>query len=145
MKELSAGAIIFRKEKNKIKYLILLYGLGHWDFVKGHVEKNESEKETIIREAEEEAGLKDLKFIPGFKEKISYVFRKEGKLVSKSVIFLLAETKTAKIKLSFEHEAYKWLEFEEAVKNITYKNSKNVIKKADKFLKKHFKQKTLSF
>jgi 8-oxo-dGTP pyrophosphatase MutT (NUDIX family) len=43
---------------------LLLQG-GHWDFVKGHVEKNESERETVLRETEEE--VTDPNFIEGFR------------------------------------------------------------------------------
>ena len=53
-RERSAGAIIFREEKRKIYYLLLHYESGHWDFPKGHVEKEEKEKETVKREIREE-------------------------------------------------------------------------------------------
>ncbi|RLG60142.1 MAG: diadenosine tetraphosphate hydrolase, partial [Candidatus Hydrothermarchaeota archaeon] len=45
--EKSAGVIIFRRDE-EIKYLLLKYGYGHWDFVKGNIEKGENEIETII-------------------------------------------------------------------------------------------------
>ncbi len=136
MKELSAGAIIYLKEKGSTQYLLLQYGAGHWDFAKGHVEKNESEEETVRREAKEEAGLSDLRLVPGFRERISYFFRKNGRAVAKEVVFLLAETKTKKVKLSFEHSGYCWLGFEEAVKKTTYSSGREVLKKAEKFLRK---------
>ncbi len=99
MGERSAGAIIFRKENNKVKYLILLYGAGHWDYVKGHIEDDESDEETLTREAEEEAGIIDLKIIPGFREIINYFYTKDTRKISKEVVFLLAETQTEKVKL----------------------------------------------
>ena len=69
--EKSAGAIIFRKEKGKIYYLVLHYppdkrissSRGHWDYVKGHIEKDEVIEDTIRREAKEETGIEDLKFV----------------------------------------------------------------------------------
>lgn len=135
MGERSAGAVIFRRENGKIKYLILLYGAGHWDYTKGHIEPGESDEETVVREAEEEAALIDLKIISGFREIINYAYTKEGKKIAKEVVFLLAETQTEKVKLSFEHKDYKWLEFEKALKQVTYPTSKDVLKKADKFIK----------
>ncbi len=135
----SAGAIIFRKEKNKTLYLILKYEEGHWDFVKGHIGdkiKGEKAEETVIREAEEEAGITDLKIVEGFKHRIHYFFRKDGKTYFKTVTFFLAETKKKMIKLSFEHTDYKWLEYEDALTQITYDNAKIVLKKANSFLKK---------
>ena len=104
--EKSVGAIIFLKDK-EVKYLLLHYESGHWDYVKGHVEKGESEEETLLREAKEEAGLMDLKIIDGFKEKIKYFFKADGKLISKEVVFYLAETKTKDIKLFFAPKGFK--------------------------------------
>lgn len=144
MKEVSAGAVIFRKEGKKILYLALHYESGHWDFVKGNVEEKENEKETVIREAEEETGLKDLNFIEGFREKLSYFYRKEKETIYKEVIFLLAETKTKKIKLSYEHKGFKWLSYEEALKQLTYDNAKNILKKSHGFLKAFLAQKHLT-
>ena len=142
MREKSAGAIIFRKDKGGIKYLVLLYGAGHWDYVKGNVEPGEEEEETLVREAEEEAGLIDLKLVRGFKERINYFYKSNGQTIAKEVVFYLTETQTKDAKLSFEHKEYKWLDFDKAVKQVTYKNSKDVLKKADRFLKKRALEKT---
>ena len=149
MKETSAGAIVFRIDEKgrKPKYLLLHYGSGHWDFVKGHIEGKETEEETLRREAKEEAGLTDLELIKGFREKLSYFYMKDGKTIAKDAIFLLAETAIAEkgVKLSFEHSEFVWLQFEDAVKKVTYDSSKEVLKKADKFLKELSKQKQLRF
>lgn len=134
MQEKSAGAVIFRKSGGKRLYLLLHYAAGHWDFVKGHIEKNESEKETAVREAKEEAGIADLAFISGFFEKVSYFYTREGRTIRKEAVFFLAETKTEPIVLSFEHTGFKWLAYEEAQKTITYENARNVLSKADAFL-----------
>ncbi len=132
--ERSCGAVIFKDGK----YLLLKYEWGHWGFVKGNIEKGESLEKTFLREAEEEAGLKkeDLEIIYGFKEKISYFYRKEGKTIFKEVIYLLAESKTFDVKLSYEHTDYEWLPYEEALEKITYENDKKVLRKAHEFLKK---------
>lgn len=131
--EISAGAVVFRKEQ-EIKYLLLCYGAGHWDFPKGHVEKGEEEKETIIREVKEETSITEINFAEGFKEKIKYFYRREGKLISKEVVFYLAETKQEEVKLSFEHIGYEWLNYEDALAKITFKNSKEILKRANEFL-----------
>jgi len=142
--EKSAGAIIFRIDNNKIFYLLLKYPT-YWGFVKGAIEKEEegNEKKTIIREAKEESGLKDLKFIAGFEEKMGWFFRAEEGLVRKEAVYLLAETKNKQIKISEEHEDYKWCEFEEAQKLQRIKQNKKMLEKADNFLKEHLKQRTL--
>ncbi|HOK35229.1 MAG TPA: bis(5'-nucleosyl)-tetraphosphatase [Candidatus Pacearchaeota archaeon] len=148
-REKSAGAIIFRKEpfdttqgkKVKIYYLLLHYPSGHWDFAKGHIEKGESEKEAAKREIEEETGIKDVNFISGFREKITYFFRKSYEnqknppLIFKEVVFYLGETREKEVKISEEHIGYQWLPYEKAIKKVTFKNAKEILKKANEFLK----------
>lgn len=147
MKEISAGAISYRidRKSKKPKYLLLHYGSGHWDFVKGHIEGSETEEEALRREAEEESGLTDLKIISGFREKISYFYKKDGRAIPKDVIFFLAETAAAEkdVKLSFEHSDYEWLEFAAAMKKVTYESSRKVLEKAESFLKSFQKQRRL--
>lgn len=133
--ERSAGAIIFRKEKGKRKYLLLHYEVGHWDYVKGHIEKGEKTEATIRRETKEETGITDLKFFPKFKETIQWFFKHEGELVKKYAVFYLAETGTEEIKLdSHEHIGYAWLPYEKAVEKVTFNNAKEILKKAERFL-----------
>ena len=132
-KEVSAGAVVFRQNK-EVKYLLLNYDAGHWDFPKGHIEKSEEEKETVKREIKEETEITKISFIEGFKEKIKYFYKREGQTVYKEVIFYLCETKESKIKISFEHIGYKWLDYEEALKQLTFKNAKEILEKAHSFL-----------
>lgn len=133
-REISAGAVLFRHNQ-EIKYLLLHYESGHWDFPRGGIEKGESEEETARREIWEETGIEDLEFIPGFREKTFWFYRREEETIYKEAIFLLAQTKTEEVKLSFEHKGYKWLNYEEAEKQLTFKNGKVILEKANKFLK----------
>lgn len=149
--EKSVGGIIFRRRGNTIMYLLLNYRpsgkpLGHWDFPKGHIEKGESEKDTLCREVLEETGIKDLEVLPNFKMQIRYFYRavrrekeerkKLGKNINimKKVVYYLAETKTKNIKISFEHTGYGWLGYADALNRITYANSRNVLVKSNEFL-----------
>ena len=134
--EKSAGAVVFRKEKEPL-YLLLHYEAKHWDFPKGHVEENESDNETVKREVEEETGIKDIEIIEGFKEKLHYFYKLKGELMSKDVIFYLAKTKSEKVKLSFEHIGFKWLPYKEAMDQLTFKNAKDILEKAHNFLRAH--------
>lgn len=138
--EKSAGAVIFRKEGEEPLFLLLHYpsgsrsGQNYWDFPKGHIEKGEKIEQTAQREVTEETGLKDVEIIPEFKETIKYFFRWEGKNILKFVTFYLAETKTKEIKISGEHLGYQWLPYTEALSKLTFKNAKEILKKANSFL-----------
>ena len=133
MKEKSAGAVIFR-ENNERKYLLLHYEEGHWDFPKGNIEKGEGEKQTAIREIKEETGISKIRIVAGFKEKLHYFYKRENQLISKWVVFYLAETEEKRITLSFEHIGYKWISYEKALAQLTYKNAKEMLKKAEQSL-----------
>ena len=116
-------------------YLLLHYEAGHWDFVKGNVEPNEGEKETVIRELQEETGIADAKFMEGFREKVEYFYRRQGATIHKEVVFFLIETHTEKIELSYEHVGYAWLNYQRALERLTFKNAKDILQKAHGLLK----------
>jgi bis(5'-nucleosidyl)-tetraphosphatase len=134
--EKSCGAVIFRVG-NGIEYLLLHYEAGHWDFVKGHVEKGESEEETVKREILEETGLGSNTFLNDFRERIDYFYRRRGRLVSKEVIFyLVRNTGEEQVKISGEHIGYDWLPYREALDRLTYKNAKETLRKAEEHLQR---------
>ena len=129
-REISAGAVISRKTKKGAEFLLLQYELGHWDFVKGNVEKREEEKDTVRREIEEETGIKSVRFVKGFREVIKYFYRWKGKGIFKIVIFYLVETRRKNVTLSREHIGYRWLTYQKATTQLTFRNSKQVLMKA---------------
>ena len=132
--EKSAGIVLLRNDSGKNEFLLLNYPQGHWDFVKGKVEQNETPHETAIRETGEETGITNIEFIDGFEESVEYDFRFKKENIHKKVIFFLAKTDEKNIKLSHEHNDYIWLEYNDALKKTTFENAKNVLSKANEFL-----------
>jgi 8-oxo-dGTP pyrophosphatase MutT (NUDIX family) len=128
--ESSAGIILFYENSGTKLFLLLHYPSGHWDFVKGRIEKNEQPREAALRETKEETGITDIEFIDGFEERIQYSYQLDGKTIRKQVIFFLAKTKTIDIKISDEHTNYLWLDFESAFEKTTYQNAKKLLKKS---------------
>ena len=56
--EKSCGALIYRISGEALEFLAIKSKInGHWGFPKGHMEKDETEKETAKREVLEETGL----------------------------------------------------------------------------------------
>ena len=134
IEETSAGIVLFRKEKSKKLFLLLHYPSGHWDFVKGKMEKGESTHQTAIRETKEETGITDITFLENFEEWIEYNFQYQGELVNKKVVFFLAETKTEDVKISHEHQNYAWMDYNTSMEKTTFDNAKTVLTKAQTLL-----------
>ena len=134
IEETSAGIVLFRKEESKILFLLLHYPSGHWDFVKGKMEQEESTHQTAVRETKEETGITDITFVENFEEWIQYNFKYQGELVQKKVVFFLAETKTKKIEISHEHSGYTWLDYNSSMEKTTFDNAKTVLTKAERLL-----------
>jgi 8-oxo-dGTP pyrophosphatase MutT (NUDIX family) len=139
--EKSAGFVIYRTVDNKPLYLLLKYPPtekepNYWGLPKGHIENEETPKETAFRELYEETGIKkeEIEVIPGFKEWNKYFFKHQKKTIFKMVIYFLAETKKETVKVSKEHVDSKWVTFEDAMKLMPFKDSKRIVKKANKFI-----------
>jgi len=130
----SAGLILFRVVDGERLYLLLHYPHGHWDFVKGKIEEGESKQEAALRELEEETGL-EADIMDGFEEQLSYVFRQEEELIEKTVYFLIAQTESEEIELSHEHIDFAWLAYNQAEGQLTFANAKEVLKKAELFIR----------
>jgi 8-oxo-dGTP pyrophosphatase MutT (NUDIX family) len=145
IEERSAGAVVFNIANNNILFLLLNYPTGHWDFPKGNIEKGEEPIDTVKREIHEETSIENIEIIPGFSKKIEYHYRRKAGLVHKQVIYLLAESKTRKVTLSFEHTNYVWKDFEKAINLVTYKNSKIILREASNFLIQDSKNRDGSF
>jgi len=136
LNEKSCGAVVFAKNDLESIYLLLQYEAGHWDFVKGNVEKGETEQQTTVRELGEETGIVEAQFIDTFREPISYFYKRKGETIRKEVVFFLMETFSTKVELSFEHVGFEWLTYENAMEKLTFKNARDVLQKANMFLKK---------
>lgn len=133
-KEKSCGAVVYKKEENEILFLLLKHNAGHWSFPKGHVEDNETEEQTALREIKEETNL-DVTINKGFK-RVSTYSPKEG--VMKDVIFFIAELKeNAEEEKAQECEIQEleWFSYEKAINTITYDNDKNILKQAIKYIR----------
>ncbi len=138
--ELSCGAVIFNISENKPQYLLVKYP-NYWGFPKGKVEPGEDEELTAFREILEEVGLTDLRFIPGFRKVGKKYFRNpldRDDLIRKEFVFLIAQTWQWNIKISSEHEDFKWCSFEKALSLIKPRGVKKLLADANLFIEKNF-------
>jgi bis(5'-nucleosidyl)-tetraphosphatase len=133
--EISAGVILFRYQPSR-QYLVLDYG-SHWDFPKGHLEAGEDLETTAQRELQEETGVRDARFLPGYQQRICYFYRRAGERMQKEVVFFLAETPHGDVTISQEHCGYAWLPCEAALRRLTFKSARDLLTAAERFLQHH--------
>ena len=137
---LSGGAVILNVQKNTPYYLLVQYPT-YWGFVKGEVEPGETEEETVYRETFEEVGISDLQIIPKFRETQQFYFKIKNEVIRKEAVYFLARTHTWIVKLSHEHLNFKWVTYEDAIKLMTVKGTKDLLKKAHERVLKYYKLK----
>ena len=111
---------------NKKNQILFIYRKGKWDLPKGKMEKNESKKESALREVIEETGVKKLKIINFF----STTFH----LIKVKREYFLKETHWYKMKTKYDGKlkpqksegiiSAKWKTFDEAleIKKKTFRN-----------------------
>lgn len=127
IKEKSCGLIIFKNELDKLKVLIEHQVQGHWSLPKGHVEDNETEEETAIRETFEETGIR-ARVVGDFREVISYYVKDD---ILKEVVYFIGEAESDDIvpQLS-EVTEVSFIDVNEAIQLIEYKDVKKILEKA---------------
>jgi len=134
--EKSVGLLVYRDASGGRVYLLLHYPAGHWDFPKGHVEEGENEQQTALRELHEETAITGVEIVDGFRNHVRYSFRRGDRMVPKEVVYFIARTAAAAVKLSSEHKGYIWLPARAAMERLTFANSRNVLKAAEEMLEK---------
>lgn len=122
--EKACGAVI----ENDGKILMIFQNNGFWGFPKGHVEKNETEAETAVREIFEETGLwVDL----NEKNRFEFSYDISDKKIHKTVVLFTAKVvDDSKFKKQDEEiSEMKWIDIEKVEDRLTYDDWKEVWQK----------------
>jgi len=134
--------IAYVRNKKEVEYLVLkrkLHWVG-WEFPKGGVEFFETKRQAVKREIKEETGLSVLK-IKRFCVKGKYRYDKEyperKRYVGQSYVLYAVEVRKKKVKIDkLEHSDYKWLDFRQAMKKITWPNQRKCLKIVNGWIEK---------
>lgn len=130
--EKSCGAVVFFDDGCKHLYLVEHMAKGHTSICKGHVENNETEHETAVREIREETNL-TVTFADGFRETTEY---SPYPGCMKEVVFFLAKAESMNVRVQPEEvESVSWLTLDKALEALTYESDREVLRRADAFLK----------
>ena len=127
--EKSCGAVVFAKDEDIIKFLLIKGSASNSiGFPKGHIEENETEAETAIREIYEETSLNVI-LHSDFKEE--YEYKIYGHIYKKVVCFLAEFNITDKYKIRDNEILEQWLvPYDKAYELLTFSQAKNILKKA---------------
>ncbi len=127
--EKSCGAVVYRRTTDGVKVLLVKNHNGRcWSFPKGHVEKDETEEETALREIKEETGL-DVEIEKDFRE--TSIYCPYGR-TKKKVVFFLAKALESTVNLQqSEIDYYIWVSIDEAMRMCHHDNDTKVLNKAE--------------
>lgn len=130
--EKSCGIIPVFKNNDEWNVILIQQNNGVIGFPKGHVEKNETEEETALRECFEETHL-SVQIVNGFKEEISYFMTEYD--AYKTVVFFLGIINSFNlIKQKDEIINIYICTLDEALNKISYDDTKEILKKAIDYL-----------
>jgi len=114
--EISVGAIVFNKNR-EVLLLKRRDKKNFWEFPKGHKEQNEKDIDTLKRELKEEINITDYDILPIEPEINKYINSKGNLRIIKLYIII---AKDVNIKLSPEHDSYKWCKLSDAKKMLPH-------------------------
>ena len=132
-REKSCGTVLFTVIDGVVYYVLIQNtNYGHCGFPKGHVESDETEQETALRETWEETSIR-AEICGDFRQKITYKM-KTG--VMKSVIYFIARYSGQKPhhNSTFEYYNFLVLPYSGAYRKLTFPSAKELLKEANDYL-----------
>ena len=131
--ETSCGAVVFTRVDGEIRYVVICSTEGIHGFPKGHVEGNETERETALREIREEVGLRP-QILEDWRVTDEYPLPKKPG-VMKRVVYFLAEYAGQEITIQeTELTGAELMPFEAALEALEFESAKRVLREAHAFL-----------
>lgn len=135
--EKTCGTVCFTEENGEVKFLLVQNAdSGHIGFPKGHIELNETERETAIREVLEETGLN---VEPWENFRFAYSFTLPNG-IRKNCVYFVGQYGGDSLKIQEEELGAHWiLNYEDAMAKLNYPQDKAVLEAANKEILKRRK------
>ena len=116
-------AHVFRTNKGELEFLLLkrsereIYP-GLWQMVSGSIHEGETAYQTALREITEETNLKPTKIwvVPN----VNSFYSPEKNYISLLPVFAVKVNSNSKVRISDEHNEYKWVRKEKAKKMLAW-------------------------
>ena len=134
----SAGGVVFRRDDGDARVLLLKHTSGKWMLPKGTIESGETPEEVALREVREETGLSKVRVVADLGEERYYFFwRSEDAYYDKTVRYFLLEFLGGEEPAPQAAEGFvacEWVVLDEAMERIKYKETREVVRRAQEAL-----------
>ncbi len=135
MSEYCCGAVVYTRQENEFRFVLVKNEIGIYGFPKGHMEAGETELETAAREIQEETGL-TVRFVDGFVTHDAHPLPNTD--VMKHITYFLAtyENQTP-VYQQDELTGVELLPYETALNRFQFESSKRILTDAWTFMQEN--------
>jgi N utilization substance protein B len=136
-RETSVGGVVYLPQADQYKIAMILNAYGKWALPKGHIEQAEDQTTAVLREVEEETGLKNLEVQDYLGQSEFKIKSPQATTVLKTVHFYLIKSQDDKIVVpqADELKDVQWFDPATAYAKADYENVKEILGKAYQILK----------
>lgn len=125
IKSFSIAAFILKETSEGVKYLMIRRSSetlnGNWQMVSGKLERGENAVEATLREIKEETGLTPNRLYST--NLVEQFYDTDYHVINLVPVFLAFVDQDAEVILNqYEHDAYKWIDYEEAEDYLEFDN-----------------------
>lgn len=132
MYEKTCGAVLYTEVNGERCYLLIKNDSGHIGFPKGHIELNETEEETALREIFEETGFR-VTLERNFRMQYQYFTKDE---ISKRCVYFMAHYDYAPAKIQESEISESWLvSYREAMILLNFAQDREILTAVEKRLR----------
>jgi 8-oxo-dGTP pyrophosphatase MutT (NUDIX family) len=132
----AAGGVLLDPPREKV-LLLIRPSRDEIRLPKGHVESDESERETALREVSEESGFDDLEILSDLGEQL-VVFSLEDDVVRRTEHYYLMRARTQHRRMRPEPDASqfitRWVSWQEAREHLTFEAEREWLRRAHQAL-----------
>ena len=131
--EESCGAVVFTRDDDETRYVLIRSLEGVYGFPKGHREPGESREQTALREIREEVGLR-VSLLPGFSAQEEFPLPEIPNTRKRIVYFLAEYEKQPIVPQQEELSGYELCPFDEAMRLLQHESRRRILAEAHAFL-----------
>lgn len=125
---------MFRRAGGEVQILVLQHEGGKWMLPKGTIEPGETPESVAVREVREETGLSRVRVVGDLgQERYSFFWRTEDTFYDKTVRYFLLEFQGGEEAEPQREEGFiaaEWVSIEEAFARIKYKETREIVRRA---------------